>query len=61
MRMRRKRVPREPTPSQNPSTPPDKFRVKSQFHENEEKEFQYTMITFLLRRKTIFSVLKVIR
>jgi hypothetical protein len=38
MRMRRKRVPREPTPSQYPSTPPDKFRLKGQFHENEKEE-----------------------
>ncbi len=39
MRIRRKRVPREPTPPQNHRTPPDKFRLKGQFHENEKKEF----------------------
>jgi hypothetical protein len=36
--MRRKRVPREPIPPKNPSTPPDEFRLKGQFHENEKKE-----------------------
>ncbi len=38
MRMSRKRVLREPTPSQNTSTPPDKFILKGQFHENEKEE-----------------------
>jgi hypothetical protein len=38
MRMRRKRVLREPTPPQNPSTPPDEFRLKGQLHENEQEE-----------------------
>ncbi len=38
MRMIRKRVSREPTPPQNPSTPPEKIRLKGQFHENEKEE-----------------------
>jgi hypothetical protein len=33
MRMRRKRVPREPTPPQHPSTPPDKIILKGYFQE----------------------------
>ncbi len=31
-------MPREPTPPQKPSTPPDEFRLKGQFHENEKEE-----------------------
>ncbi len=31
-------MPRKLTPPQNPSTPPDKFRLKGQFHENEKEE-----------------------
>jgi hypothetical protein len=38
MRMIRMRVPREPTPPQNPSTPPDKIILKGQFHENDKEE-----------------------
>ncbi len=38
MRIRRKRMPREPTPPQNSSTPIDKFRLNGQYQENEKKE-----------------------